>query len=256
VSSDMSESRVTVVVPSLNQGRFLDEALASIFSQSIPMEVMVLDGGSTDNSISVIEKWGPRVTHWRSGPDAGQAAAINEGVALGKAPFVCWLNADDLFLPGGLRTLLAALESSSEAAAYGRCWTVSEKGTRLIPYLTLPFHPVLFSSYCFVAQPATLIRRSAWERVGGLDEGLHMAMDYDLWWRLYRSFGRPAYVRKFVAATRMHGATKTALYRRLHYAESMQVVRRHTGRLPLKWRVSWPFMVSLRAAFRRRKLSS
>lgn len=254
MSSDMTESRVTVVVPSLNQGRFLDEALASIFSQSIPMEVMVLDGGSTDNSISVIEKWGPRLTRWRSGPDAGQAAAINEGVAWGKAPFVCWLNADDLFLPRGLIALMAGLETSNEAAAaYGRCWTVSEKGTRLIPYLTLPFHPVLFSSYCFVAQPATLIRRSAWERVGGLDERLQMAMDYDLWWRLYRSLGSLVYVRTFVAATRMHGGTKTARYRRLHYIESMQVVRRHTGRLPLKWRVSWPFMVTLREALRGRK---
>src|SRR5215204_968368 len=97
---------VTVAVPSFNQGRYLDQALESIFAQEIPVEVFVCDGGSTDESVDVIRRWEGRLAGWRSQPDAGQSAAINEGVAKGSAPFVCWLNSDDWLLPGGLARLL------------------------------------------------------------------------------------------------------------------------------------------------------
>lgn len=98
----MTSPLVTIAVPSFNQGRFLDDALASIFRQEIEVEVFVLDGGSTDESVRVLERWAPLLAGWRSGPDGGQAAAINEGIARGRAPYVCWLNSDDWFLPGGL----------------------------------------------------------------------------------------------------------------------------------------------------------
>ena len=103
---------VTVAVPSYNQGRFLDRALTSIFDQALPLEVFVADAGSTDESLSVIEKWAPRLAGWRSHADRGQAAAVNECIARGSAPYVCWLNSDDWLLPGGLAALIARLESA------------------------------------------------------------------------------------------------------------------------------------------------
>jgi hypothetical protein len=110
-----------------------------------------------------------------------------------------------------------------------------------------PFREALFARFCTVAQPATLIRRSAWEAVGGLDESLHFAMDYDLWWRLYRRFGAPAFVDEALAMNRRHRETKTTSKRREHYGEAMAVVRRHYGRVPLKWYVAQPFAVWLRS---------
>jgi len=95
---------VTIAVPSCNQGRFLDDALTSIFEQQLPVEVFVMDGGSTDNSIEIIRKWEGQLAGWRSHKDGGQAAAINEGIALGRAPYVCWLNSDDWFCLLGLKS--------------------------------------------------------------------------------------------------------------------------------------------------------
>jgi len=239
---------ITIAVPSFNQGRFLNDALDSIFSQKIPVEVFVLDGGSSDNSLDVIRKWESRICRWRSCSDEGQSAAINEGIAMGSAPYVCWLNADDRFSENGLKLLLNGLESAKfSPAVYGRCWTIDSSGRKMIPYVTLPFSAWLLANYCFIAQPATLIRRKAWEKAGGIDETLDMAMDYDLWWRLYKQSGKFTYIREFVAQTRLHSETKTTTRREDHYSESMRTVLRHYGRIPFKWYLARPFMVNLRS---------
>src|SRR5205814_694837 len=119
----MGAARVTLAVPSFNQGRYLDQALESVFAQEIEVEVFVLDGGSTDGTREVIERWKDRLAGWRSKADAGQAAAINEGIARGSAPYVAWLNSDDWLLPGGLKRLLAAFDSNPGAPmACVRVW--------------------------------------------------------------------------------------------------------------------------------------
>src|SRR3990167_7839479 len=100
---------ITIAVPSFNQGQFLEKALSSIFNQNLPVEVFVMDNASTDHSLAIIHYWADQLAGWRSFPDKGQAAAINEGIQQGTAPYVCWLNSDDWFLTNGLATLLDAL---------------------------------------------------------------------------------------------------------------------------------------------------
>jgi len=254
----MTYAQVTIAVPSLNQGRYLDDALASIFQQDIPVEVFVLDGNSTDNSLNIIRKWEPKLAGWRSHTDKGQAEAINEGIAQGSAPYVCWLNSDDYFYPGGLEKLIRTLKYQPDKQyTYARCWAVSKSGRKLLPYLTLPFSPRLFANFCCIAQPATLITRAAWTQAGGVNEDMQLAFDYDLWWRLYHAYGKPAYCKEFVAATRLHKDTKTASQPALHYQESMEVVKRNWGSVPLKWRAAGPIVQMLRSKnVRRATLSS
>lgn len=238
--------RVTVAVPSLDQGRFLEQALESIFAQGVAVEVFVADAGSTDGSREILERWSPRLLGWRSHADEGQAAAINEGIARGTAPFVCWLNSDDWWIEGGLARLLAALDANPQAPfAYGR--VLDHDGRFRRNWEVWPFREWLMAQFCIVAQPGTLVRREAWEAEGGVDESLHMAMDYDLWWRLYRRFGTPAFVDSPVAVNRIHGETKTNRQRRRHYDEAMEVVRRHYGRLPIKWYLAQPYAVWYRS---------
>ncbi|MEE7625910.1 glycosyltransferase family 2 protein [Methylobacter sp. Wu8] len=240
----MVEPLVTVAVPSFNQGRFLDDALASIFQQEIPVEVFVLDGGSSDHSVDVIRKWEHRLAGWRSHADDGQAAAINEGIAQGRAPYVCWLNSDDWFLPGGLAKLIAESEKYPDApAVYGRAWNVVQKSGKRYPVWVEPFLERRLALRCIISQPATLIRRAAWESVGGVDGKLHMAMDYDLWWRLFKQAGSLQFLDDFVAVNREHEATKTKTQRRRHYQEAIKVVRKYYGRVPLKWWLAQPYAV-------------
>ena len=241
--------RVTVAVPSFNQGPYLAQALESIFAQDVPVEVFVLDGGSTDGSLDVIRRFEDRLAGWRSHADRGQSAAVNEGIARGSAPYVCWLNSDDWLLPGALARLAGELDRHPEAPmAYGRVWNHDEaSGTRRRNLEVHPFSERLMAQLNVISQPATLVRREAWQAVGGVDESLHMAMDYDLWWKLYKRFGAPRFVDDHLAVNRRHGGSKTTRQRRLHYREAIAVVRRHHGRVPLKWWLAQPVMVWYRA---------
>lgn len=210
-----------------------------------------MDGGSSDRSLAVIRRWEHRLAGWRSHPDQGQAAAINEGIARGGAPFVCWLNSDDWLLPQGLSHLYKTLQQFPEApAAYGRTWNFIEKTRTWRAVWVEPFNEHRLALRCIISQPATLIRRSAWEAMGGVNENLYLAMDYDLWWRLFKHFGQLPFVDKFIAVNRDHAATKTKTQRRLHYQEAINIIRQHYGRVPLKWWLYQPYAVWFKALFR------
>jgi glycosyltransferase involved in cell wall biosynthesis len=246
---------VTVAVPSINHGRFLDEALRSIAQQRVATRILLADAGSHDETADIIARWAPRLAGWRSGKDAGQAAAINEAIALDDAPYVCWMNADDTFLPGGLDTLAAALDANPAAPmVYGKAWITNERGGRVSPAGVMPVTRWMLAQRCPISQPATLIRRSVWEALGGLDARLHYALDYDLWWRILLRFGNPLQIGDYVATSRAHMDTKTARARQLHYDEAIDVVRRHYGRVPIKWRIAWPISVGARTLYYRLRM--
>jgi glycosyltransferase involved in cell wall biosynthesis len=242
---------VTVVVPSFNQGRYLNEALTTIFAQNVAMEVFVMDGGSSDETPQVLKAWSDRLAGWRSHPDEGQAAAINEGVARGSAPYVYWLNSDDLLLPQGLERLVSSLQAKPSApAAYGQVYNQREPSGNRSPVRVELFSASRLAVRCIVSQPGAIVRRACWNQVGGLDTSLHMALDYDLWWRLYKAFGPLHFLAQYVAVNREHETTKTRSFRSAHYREAIQTVRKHYGRVPAKWWLYRPYAVWWKSGFR------
>jgi GT2 family glycosyltransferase len=234
---------VGIAVPNLNQGRFLGAALDSLRLQLVAPRSAVLDAGSSDGSRELLQARQGELAYWRSAPDRGQAAAINEGLAwlIAADPAidaVGWLNADDFFVTGGLDRLADALSAHPDwVAVAGRGLLAGEDGALGDEIPTARFSREAFAHACTICQPATLIRRAAWERVGGLDDTLEMCFDYDLWWRL-ADIGVIGYLDVVVAASRDHGSTKTRRRREQYFREATAIVRRETGAVPWHWYIS------------------
>jgi len=243
---------VTVAIPSLNHARFLDRTIKSIYDQELPVEVFVIDGGSIDGTLDVIEKWSSYLAGWRSRSDDGQSAAINEGISRGSAPFVTWINSDDYYLKGGLKSLLSCIEDHPlSPMVYAKSFNENQNsGTRATTRVE-KFSVNRLAEKCIISQPATLIRRSAWEALDGLNQNLLMAMDYDLWWRIYKAFGAPYFLDEIVAINSIHPETKTNKNRKLHFSEAMAVVKRHYGVIPARWWLAYPYSVGIKTLINR-----
>ncbi len=229
VSFDVQLPKISVVVPSLNQGRFLHRALESIIGQAYPsVELIVMDGGSTDESLAVIRSHAQHIRHWQSGPDGGQAAAINAGMRIASGEIVCWLNADDLFCDGALRTIAKAAIGHPHAGVYiGNGFRLDERTGALTPFSrrSLGFdRRALQLGLDYVLQPATFFRRSAWNAVGGIDPTLHFVLDWDVIVRISSRYP-VTLLNEFIAISREHPETKTAnggLRRVLEIAETTE----------------------------------
>jgi glycosyltransferase involved in cell wall biosynthesis len=185
--------RVSVVTPSYNQGQFVEQTIRSVLLQGYPnLEYIVMDGGSTDESVAVIRKYEPFIAHWESVRDRGQSHAINKGFARATGDVLCWLNSDDFFLPGTLRAVVEALfEGGGAPAVVGHCVQVYTDGRP--PHRGLGRFESLerlleFWKGYHMHQPSIFWRREVFERVGFLDESLHMTMDFDYWVRMARHF--------------------------------------------------------------------
>ncbi len=223
---------VSIVTPSLNQGRFVREAIESVLSQGYPrIEYLVVDGGSTDGTLDVLRSYGDDLT-WVSEPDAGQSDAIVKGFARSRGEILTWLNADDVLAPGAVERAALELERAPEAGlVYGRGVILDAGGAETGPFVEIePFNLWrLLHVLDYVLQPAAFFRRSAYEDAGGLDPSLCWAMDWDLWIRL-AGVAEVRFVDRVLAGSREWRDTKTATggWRRIR--ELNALVERHAGR--------------------------
>lgn len=203
---------VTVVTPSYNQTRFLEETILSVLSQEYPrVEYIVIDGGSTDGSADIISKYADRLAYWASERDRGQAHAINKGWARATADIIAYLNSDDLYTPGAISRAVQVLqENPSACMVYSDALLVNEHGDFVRNLRGRPFdiHNVI-TTEGFVPQPTVFIRRTALDSVGLLDESLHMSMDYDLWVRLGLRYPAIYLPGEHLAKVREHASAKT-----------------------------------------------
>jgi glycosyltransferase involved in cell wall biosynthesis len=244
--------KITVVTPSYNQGAYLEETIRSVLNQQYPrLEYIIIDGGSTDGSVSIIQKYASRLAYWESASDRGQSHAVNKGFARATGEIFAWLNSDDVYEPGALFTV-----GRFFARHPGRGWLVG--GCRLLSANGEKngFFPTRYSGRAALLQfwkhhegASRLPQQSSFWRtrlISGplLDESLHYAMDYHLWLRLVQ-LEAPVLIEDILAGYRLHESAKTLLDNDRFLPEELAVARPY-------WRKQGPrFRLSCETGWRR-----
>lgn len=226
---------VSIVTPCFNMAEYLPETIESVLSQDYPnIEYIVMDGGSTDGTVEVLERYKDRI-RYVSAPDRGASDAINRGFKMSQGSVFAWLNADDTYLPGAVTAAVRHLLSEPDAAAvYGQGYWVDGEGRVLRPYPTRGYSLEAFGNDCYICQPACFFRAAAFEEEGGLDRDLQIVFDYDLWIRIGKRH-RLSFLPEYLATSRMHSANKTLADRTPVFAENCSLLKRHFGYIPFRW---------------------
>lgn len=241
--------RITVVTPSYNQGSYVEETIRSVLLQGYPnLEYLVIDGGSTDESAAIIERYGPWLSYWVSEQDRGQSDAINKGFARATGEVMNWLNSDDLLLPGALHAIGAAARANPGAAIAGDVIRFGDgvKGEQRLRQRGLTYEHMVkyWTRAAFYQQPGLYFPRAAYEAAGGIDESLWNSMDYDLFCRLLRHTP-VVYLDQPLIHFRYHAASKTITMGDFFLRERLRASQRY-----------WPGVVSAAEAREARRYTA
>jgi glycosyltransferase involved in cell wall biosynthesis len=223
---------VSVVTPSFNQAAFLEKTMLSVLDQEgVEIEYIVVDGGSTDGSVEIIEKYAGRLAWWVSEKDRGQTDAINKGFSRARGDVLAWLNSDDIFHPGAVKAAAGFLAASPDVGmVYGDASFIDAEGRVIgrFPAAQTDYRR-LRQGYVHIPQQASFFRADLWRRVGPLDPSFYFAMDYDLWVRLARISELIYLPGQVWASFRLHGAGKTIHADDRCWPEMLRVHRRDGG---------------------------
>lgn len=234
-----------IVTPSYNQATFLEKTITSVLEQDYPLiEYCVMDGGSTDASVSILKKYSKQI-HWETKADKGQTDAINKGIAYFQSlpaskqegAIFAYINSDDYYMPGAFEEVAAAFAAHPRSA-----WVVGEytiESTQAswfhnsIVKTWKSFLKVIYSQSVLlvlnpIAQPATFIRWSAVKKTGKFTTKLRYVMDYEYWLRLQKAFGNPVFLDKILALFRIHQLSKGGSQYTKQFEEQYQVCRNYT----------------------------
>jgi glycosyltransferase involved in cell wall biosynthesis len=219
--------RVSVVTPSLNQGRFLEETIRSVLLQGYPdLEYILIDGGSTDETLAIIHKYEQWLAYWVSEPDRGQAHAINKGWARSTGDILAYINADDVYLPGAITRAAAAFSVEPGAGmVYGTAIIVNEAGEELNAWTASPFDlRKMLTVGSTVPQSSVFFSSDALKDVGYLNDEWQLIMDYDLCTRIGLQYPTVC-ITETLSKFRNHPLSKTRLRFELMADELVQFVR-------------------------------
>lgn len=238
---------LTIVCPSFNQGRYLEETLRSVVLQNYPaLEFIVIDGGSTDGSADLLQRYAPWLAHWESQPDRGQAHAINKGCARASGEFLGWINSDDYYLPGALVAVGRAARAAPRALLFGDWAERLDEAPELVVHRE---HPA-FAFQVAVGGRHLPSHATFWPRAAHqpVDERLRFTLDAELFKRLAASGLRPRHVPQPLGVFRRHAAAKTSTILDVARAESEAWSRAQP------WHTHWRWLAS-RALDRLRRTS-
>lgn len=226
--------KISVVTPSYNQSEFLLETMLSVFKQDYPnLEYIVIDGGSTDDSVEIIKSFDDKLAYWASEPDKGQAHAINKGFKMASGDILYWINSDDILLPGALAEVAERFDPKKPSLILGDVihFSRSEAYAFTICQHNITLHNLIkyWKRDWMWNQPGTFFSRDAWEMIGSLDESLIYVFDRDWMCRCLLDDVHLIYLDRPVAAFRLHAGSKTVAGYTLWSREQREVTFRYLG---------------------------
>lgn len=226
---------VTIITPSYNQGEFIKDTIESVLSQDYPnIEYFVMDGGSTDNTIDILESYEGRF-YWCSEKDKGQADAINKGIRKANGKIIGWLNSDDTYLENAVSTVVKYFKDHPNTdMVYGEGYYTNKEGQVIERYLTEKFSVSRLAEQCIICQPTVFFTKDIVENVGLLDAEHQLSMDYELWMRISK-MGKISYIPNYLATSRMYEENKTLSRRDEVFKETFIAVKKHYGYVPISW---------------------
>ncbi len=224
--------KISVVTPCLNDARRLDLTMRSIHDQGYEnLEHIVIDGGSTDGSIEILQRYANRLAYWCSEPDGGHGDALWKGLQRATGDILIWVCSNDLLLPGSLAsvgTYFAEHPDTNWLVGHGLVIDEESRVSSRIWAVPFTVRSILFWELWGTCQPAVFIRRSAFEQVGGIDRSLNVAVDTDLFIRLAK-LSTPVRIDSFLGALRFHGDSQSNQQAR-EVRETDERIRRREGR--------------------------
>ena len=210
----MNDPKITIVTPSFNQGQYIEETILSVISQGYGnFEYIIIDGGSTDNTVDILKKYDSSIDYWHSKKDSGQSNAINTGLSMAQGDILCWLNSDDKLTEGALSRVRKNIDHTKDSWLVGSAYSINSKGKRIKQRLVKQLTPFSFFRYKqnWIAQPSVFWSRSLWEQLGGLDESLNYIMDLDLFYRMFRIV-EPIQIPDVLSEYCVHSGAKTSQF--------------------------------------------
>ncbi|MEL6455178.1 MAG: glycosyltransferase family 2 protein [Cyanobacteria bacterium J06623_5] len=245
MTQSLSYPAITVVIPSFNQGEFIEETLVSVIGQCYPnLEIIVIDGGSTDGTTEIIEKYAKHIHYWHSKPDKGQADAINQGMQRSSGDILCWLNSDDLYLPGTLLDIGRRFQNRLQQnyLIYGGSLHFSQREEQLSGHVQAmgSYDPVRLTYCDFIAQPSAFWTRQLWLAAAELNSDYHYVLDWEWFIRASR-IAQFEYVPKLYSLYRFHDAHKSSTGGTQRCREIFEVVEKYA---PEYWQTLYREIVS------------
>lgn len=227
----MDHPRITVVTPSLNQGSYLEQTILSVLGQHYPnLEYIVMDGGSSDGSVGIIKKYQHQLAYWVSERDGGQAAAINAAFARSTGDILCWLNSDDMYLPGTLSYIASKLDPQKPELLFGNCLHLIENSS--ISYgsdVRRKHEQMNLMLTDYIIQPSSFWTRAAWLQAGLLDQSFDFAFDWD-WFLRGRAAGLTFIPDdRYLSIYRIHKGHKTLSGGERRRKELISIYQRYAG---------------------------
>jgi glycosyltransferase involved in cell wall biosynthesis len=235
---------ISIVTPSYNQGCYIKRTIQSVLTQEISdLEYIVVDGGSTDETISILKRYSNQLK-WVSEKDNGQADAINKALKLVRGDIIGWLNSDDIYYPDAIKKIKDYFATHPEVdVVYGDAYHIDQLDQILEKYPTEEWCLEHFKKTCFISQPTVFWRRRVLEMHGYLNNSLHYCLDYEYWLRLALSGVRFGYLKEILAGSRLYPGTKTVSAPLKAQCEALSMLRAQLGYVPREWLITYAITI-------------